>query len=59
MTQGARFKVNRATTSQAVVQMLDIQDEVTEEMQCKKSVEEVDQVEKVHEIVKEFQESPQ
>ena len=56
VSQGARFKVKRYVTSQAAVKLLDVLDEVTEELQCKDSMEEVDSVEEVHEIVKEFQE---
>ena len=59
VSQAARFKVNRPITSQAVVQLLDELDKVTEELQCKESIEEANLMEKVHEIVKEFQESPQ
>ena len=58
MSQGARFKVNRTVTSQAVVQQLDVLDEVTEELKCKQTVEETNSMEELHEIVKEFQESP-
>ena len=42
MSQGARFKINRPATSQAVVQLLDVLDEVTKEPQCKESIEEVE-----------------
>ena len=59
VSQGARFKVNRHVTSQAVVQLLDFLDEFTEELQCKENIEEVDSMEKVHKIIKEFQEFPQ
>ena len=59
MSQGARFKVSRPVTSQTVVQLLDVLDEVTEELQCKESVEEFNLVEEVHEIVEEFQDSSQ
>ena len=59
MSQGARFKANRPVTSQAIVQLLNVLDEVTEELQCKESVEETSKMEEVHEIVKDFQESPQ
>ena len=58
MSQGARFKINRPATSQAVVQLLDVLDEVTEELQCKESIEEVDLMEEVYEIVKISQKSP-
>ena len=58
MSQGARFKVNRPVISQAVVQLLDVQDKVTEELQCEESMEEADSMEEVHEIVKEFQDFP-
>ena len=33
-------------------------DEVTEEFQCEESMEEAGSIEEVHDIVKEFQESP-
>ena len=59
VSQGAKFKVNRPVTSQAVVQLLDVLDKVTEGLQCKESMEEVALMEEVHEIVKEFQESAQ
>ena len=59
MSQGARFKVNRPVTSQAVVQLLDVLDKVTEKIQCEECVEEADPMEEVHEIVEEFQKSPQ
>ena len=59
MSQGVRFKANKSVTSQAVVQLLDILDEVTEEVQCEESAEEASAMEGVHEIDKEFQESPQ
>ena len=45
VSQGARFKVNRPLTSQGVVQLLDVLDEDTEEMQCKESVEEAGSME--------------
>ena len=56
--QGAMCKANRPVTSQAVVQLFDMPDVVSEELQCKESIEEARSVEKVHKIVKEFQESP-
>ena len=59
MSQSARFKVNRPVPSQVVVQLLDVIDEVTKELQCEESVEEASSKKKVHEIVEEFQESPQ
>ena len=59
MSQGARLKANRPVTSQVVVQMPNVLDEVTEELQCKESAEETSSMEEVHEIVKEFQESHQ
>ena len=34
MSQGARFKVNRPVNNQVVVQLLDVLEEVTEELQC-------------------------
>ena len=58
VSQCARFKVNRPATSQAAVQLLDVLDYVTEELQCEESVE-VDSMEEVHETVKECQDSPQ
>ena len=58
MSQSVRFKANRPVTNQAVVQLLDILDEVTEELQCKEGAEEANPMEEVFEIVKEFQESP-
>ena len=58
MSQGVRFKVNRPVTSQAVVQLLDVLDKVTEELQCKENMEEAGSMEEVHEIVEEFQEFP-
>ena len=58
MSQGARFKAYRPVTSQTVVQLLDVLDNVTENLQCKESMEEASLMEEVHEIVKEFQESP-
>ena len=59
MSQGARFKINRPVTSQAVEELLDVLDKVTEELQCKESIEEVDLMEEVHKIIEEFQESLQ
>ena len=59
MSQGAKFKINRPATSQAVVQLLDMLDEVTEELQCEENIEESGLMVEVCEIVKEFQESPQ
>ena len=38
VSQGARFKANRPVTSQAAVQLLDILDKFTEELQCEESV---------------------
>ena len=58
MSRGAKFKVNRPVTSQAVVQLFDVLDAVTEEFQCEESMEEASLMEEVHEIVKEFQEFP-
>ena len=58
MSQGARFKINGPVTSQVIVQLLDVLDEVAEELQCKENVKEVDLLEEVHEIVKKLQESP-
>ena len=46
---GVRAKVNRPATSQAVVQLLEVLDEVTEELQCEESTEEANSVEEVHE----------
>ena len=43
VSQGARFKANRPVTSQVLVQLLDMLDEVTEELQCKESMEELAQ----------------
>ena len=59
MSPGVRYKVNRPVTSQVVVQLLDVLDKVTEELQCEKSVEEANSMEEDHEIFKEFQKSPQ
>ena len=59
VSEGAMFKANIPVTSQALVQLLDVLDEVTQELQCKESTEEASSVAEVHEIVKEFQESPQ
>ena len=59
MSQGARFKVSGPVTNQAVVQMLDVLYVVTEALKCEESVKEANSIEEVHEIVKEFQESPQ
>ena len=59
MSQGARFKVNRPTTRQAVVQLLDVLDKRTKEMQWEESIEEVNSMEEVHKIVDVFQESSQ
>ena len=59
VSQGARIKVNKPVTSQVVVHLLHMLDEVTEELQWEESMEEPSSVEKVHEIVEEFQESPQ
>ena len=56
--QGAGFKAKRPVNFQAVVQLLDVLDEATEELQCEESVEEADPMEEVHKIVKEFQDSP-
>ena len=53
------FKVNRPVTRQAVVQLCDVLDEVTEKLEYEESTEEAGSVEEVHEIVKEFQNSPQ
>ena len=58
VSQGAMFKVTRPVTSQAVVQLHDVLDKVTEELQCEESVEEANSVEEVHEIVEDYQESP-
>ena len=58
VSQGASCKANRPVTSHAVVQLLDVLDEVTEELQCEESMEKVSSIEEVHEIAKEFQESP-
>ena len=58
VSQGARFKVNRPVTSKAVVQLLDVIEEVTGELQCEGSVEETDLMDEIHESFKEFQESP-
>ena len=58
VSQGARFKVNRPVTSQADIQLLNVQDDITEELQCKESIEEANLMEEVHKIVEEFQESP-
>ena len=58
MSQGSRFKANRPVTSQAVVQLLDVLDKLTEDLQCKESVEEAYSIKEVHEIVKEFQKFP-
>ena len=58
VSQGSTFKSNRPVTSQAVVQLLDVLDEVTEELQCEESVEEATSMEEVQEIVEEFQEFP-
>ena len=49
VSQDARFKANRPVTSQAVVQLLDMLDKVTEELQCEESMEEASSMEKVHE----------
>ena len=54
MSQGSRFKINRLVTSQAVVQLLNVLDEVTEEMQCEESIEEANLMVEVHELVEEF-----
>ena len=59
MSLGARFQVNRPVTSQAVVQLLDVLNKGIEKLQCEESIEEADSLEEVHEIVEEFQESPQ
>ena len=40
------------------MQLLGMLDDITEELHCKESVEEASSMEEVHEIVKEFQESP-
>ena len=58
MFLGATLKANRPVTSHAVVQPLDVLDEVTEELQCRESTEEASSMDEVHEIVKEFQEPP-
>ena len=58
MSQGARLRANRPVTSQAVVQLCDMLDEVMEELQCEESMEEASAMEEVHEIFKEFQEPP-
>ena len=58
VSQGARVKANRPVTSQAVVQLLDVLDEITERIQCEESAEETNSVEEVHDIAKQFQESP-
>ena len=42
VSQGAKFKVNRSVTSQAVVQLPDVLDKVTGELQCEESIEEAD-----------------
>ena len=42
VSQGARFKINRSATSQAVEQLLDVLDKVTKEMQCEENIEEAD-----------------
>ena len=57
VSQGGRLRANRPFTSQAVVYLLDLLDEVTEEVQCEESMEEASIME-VHEIIEEFQESP-
>ena len=54
VSQSARFKINRPVTTQAVGQLLDVLDEVTQ-LQCEESIEEANLMEEVHEIVKEFQ----
>ena len=59
MSQGARFNGNKPVTSQVVVQLLDVIDEVTEELQCKGNTEEANSMEEIHEIVDKFQELPQ
>ena len=43
VSQGTRFKANRPVTSQVLLQLLDMLDEVTEELQCKESMEELAQ----------------
>ena len=40
------------------MQLLDMIDEVTEELQCEEGIEESNSMEEVHEIVEEFQEPP-
>ena len=50
--------INRSATSHPVVQLLDVLDEVSEELQCEKNVE-AGSMGEVHEIIEEFQESPQ
>ena len=59
MSPGARFKANRPVTSKVVVQLLDVLDKVTEELQGKESTEEANSMEEIHEIIEELQESPQ
>ena len=54
MVSGTRFQVNRPVTSQAEVQLLDVLDEDTEELQCEESIEDTNLMEEVHETVKEF-----
>ena len=57
MFQGARFKINRPATIEAVVQLLDMLDKVNKELQSKENVEEADLMEEIYKIVEEFQES--
>ena len=54
-TQGGRVKINRPVTSQVVVQLLNVLDEVTEEIQCEEIAEEANSVEEVLEIAEQFQ----
>ena len=51
VSQGARFKANRPVTSQAVVQLPYVLDEVTEELQCKESAGEASSMEEVHQRI--------
>ena len=58
VSQGARFKVYRPVTSQAVVQLLDVLDEVTEEFSMRKTQKRLAQWKKYGKLSKNVRSPP-